>query len=200
MAEFLEVIASNEVFLYSQADRECELANLITSLMHDAVPEADFVLINPGGLRTQWYPGIIQYQHFYNMFPFINYLISFDITGAELLQMLTIVQSGPLGFYPMFGVNQLVGIDSNQAHRFISATMADGTPIVPDRVYRGLSIDFLLQGGDDFKNVIGKTYTPRNTKNHGVIRDTLRKPLEAMGVIREGTLIDPDHPRLIVVR
>lgn len=57
--------------------------------MHDAVPETDFVIINPGGLRTAWYPGVIQYQHLYNMFPFVNYLVSFDITGAELIKMLS---------------------------------------------------------------------------------------------------------------
>lgn len=111
------------------------------------------------------------------MFPFINYLISFEMTGAELLQTLITVQAGPLGFYPMYGVNQVVGIDGKGEHRFISATLADGSPIVPDRIYRGLSIDFLLQGGDDFKNVIGKIYTPRNTINHGLIREVLRKPL-----------------------
>lgn len=167
--------------------------------MHGAVPESDFVIINPGGLRTQWYPGAVLYQNFYNMFPFINYLISFDITGAELLQMLTVVQAGPLGFYPMFGVNQVVGI-ANQQHRFISATLADGSSIDPAQTYRGLSIDFLLAGGDDFGAFINKTYTPRNTIKHGVIRDLLRKPLEQLGVIREGSLIDPDHPRLIVVQ
>jgi 2',3'-cyclic-nucleotide 2'-phosphodiesterase/3'-nucleotidase len=138
--------------------------------MNDAIPESDFVIINPGGLRTQWYPGTIQYQNFYNMFPFINYLISFDMTGAELLQMLTIVQAGPLGFYPMYGVNQVVGMDAKHTHRFISATLADGSAIELDKVYRGVSIDFLLGGGDDFKNFIGKVYTPRNTKNHGLIR------------------------------
>lgn len=57
--------------------------------MHDAVPETDFVIINPGGLRTAWYPGVIQSQHLYNMFPFVNYLVSFDITGAELIKMLS---------------------------------------------------------------------------------------------------------------
>jgi 2',3'-cyclic-nucleotide 2'-phosphodiesterase (5'-nucleotidase family) len=146
--------------------------------MHDAVPEADFVIINPGGLRTQWYPGVIQYQHLYNMFPFTNYLISFDITGAELMQMLAVVQAGPLGFYPMFGVTQVVGIDRQNNHRFISATLADGSPIDPEKTYRGLTIDFLINGGDDFNQVINKTYTPRNTiKHEGVIRDIIRKPL-----------------------
>lgn len=147
--------------------------------MHDAVPESEFVIINPGGLRTQWYPGTIQYQHLYNMFPFINYLVSFDITGAQLLQMLTIVQAGPLGFYPMFGVDQVVSV-TNKKHAFVSAKMRDGSEIIPDRVYRGLSIDFLLNGGDDFKPFIGSKYTPRNTFNHGMIRDLIRKPLEQL--------------------
>jgi len=30
-----------------------------------------------------------------------------------------------------------------------------------DRNYRGLSINFLLEGGDDFANVIGKVYSLR---------------------------------------
>lgn len=166
--------------------------------MHDAVPSSDFTIVNPGGLRTQWYPGIIQYQHFYNMFPFINYLVSFDITGKELLGMLESVQAGPLGFYHMFGVAQTVTIDKQGAHGFVSATLADGSPIDPKATYRGLTVDFLLQGGDDFSRVINKIYTPRNTQSHGLLRDLLRKPLEDLGVIRVGSLIDPDHPRLIV--
>jgi hypothetical protein len=28
----------SEVFLFSQTEQECELANLVTTLMHDAVP------------------------------------------------------------------------------------------------------------------------------------------------------------------
>jgi len=50
--------------------------------MLEAVPSADFVIINAGGLRTEWFPGFIQEQNFYNMFPFTNYLVSFDITGS----------------------------------------------------------------------------------------------------------------------
>jgi 2',3'-cyclic-nucleotide 2'-phosphodiesterase (5'-nucleotidase family) len=50
--------------------------------MVEAVPTAEFVIINPGLLRTEWFPGFIQEQHFYNMFPFGNKLVSIDITGA----------------------------------------------------------------------------------------------------------------------
>jgi hypothetical protein len=90
--------------------------------------------------------------------------------------MLSIVQGGALGYYPMYGVDQVVS-NANKKHNFVSAKMRDGSEIIPDRVYRGLSIDFLLNGGDDFKAFIGSKYTPRNTKTHGMIRDLIRKPL-----------------------
>lgn len=60
---------------------ENDLGNLITNLMHAVVPNADFVITNAGGFRSVWIPGIIQYQHFYNMFPFSNTINSFDMTG-----------------------------------------------------------------------------------------------------------------------
>jgi 2',3'-cyclic-nucleotide 2'-phosphodiesterase (5'-nucleotidase family) len=39
---------------------EYELGNLVTTLMNSAYPGNDFVIINSGGFRTTWVPGIIQ--------------------------------------------------------------------------------------------------------------------------------------------
>lgn len=167
--------------------------------MIEAVPSAEFVIINPGGLRTEWFPGFIQEQHLYNMFPFVNYLISFDILGSELLAMLTVIQAGHLGFYPSAGLQVTVAANGALNHKFVTASFINGEPIIPDRMYRGMSIDFLLQGGDDFKDVMNKVYTVRNEKNEGLIRDLIRPILQDLKVVREGSLIDPDHPRLIVV-
>jgi 2',3'-cyclic-nucleotide 2'-phosphodiesterase (5'-nucleotidase family) len=177
MADFLKVLVESEVDLVTQSNQECELANLVTTLMMEAVPSADFVIINPGGLRTEWYPGYIQEQHFYNMFPFENYLESFDIMGSELLKMLEIVQNGPLGFYHTAGLKITVSANGGNNHRFINATLINEEPIIPDRQYRGMSIDFLLQGGDDFKEVMGKVYTLRNPKTEGSIKDLIRPKL-----------------------
>ena len=133
--------------------------------MMDAVPSAEFVIINPGGLRTQWYPGYILEQNLYNMFPFVNYLVTFDIMGSELLEMLRIVQAGSLGFYPTAGLRLIATANGASNHKLVHATMYNGDIIEPDRRYRGMSIDFLLQGGDDFKDVIGKVYNVTNPKN-----------------------------------
>ena len=150
MANFFKVLVESEVYLKSESDNECELANLVTSLMMDAVLDVDFVVINPGGLRTEWVPGYVMEQHFYNMFPFDNKLLSFDILGSEMLKMMEILQGGDLGFYPTAGLRITASANGGANHKFINATMYDGEEIVPDRMYRGMSIDFLLQGGDDF--------------------------------------------------
>jgi 2',3'-cyclic-nucleotide 2'-phosphodiesterase (5'-nucleotidase family) len=39
--------------------------------------DVDFSVINHGAFRSAWYPGMIQDQHFFNMFPFENYLTYF---------------------------------------------------------------------------------------------------------------------------
>ena len=49
-----------------------------------------------------------------------------------------------------------------------------------DKVYRGLTIDFLLSGGDDFSKVIGKVYTPRNVKFEGGLKELVRPELEKL--------------------
>lgn len=136
---------------------------MFTTLIHQAIPKADFVLVNPGGFRTEWMPGVIQYQHYYNMLPFENMLISFDITGKELLTMLEILQSGEKGFYQCWNIRMEVSLKDGKKG-FISAKFMNGTLIEEDKTYRGVSIDFLLEGGDDFSKVINKTYTVRNPK------------------------------------
>ena len=113
--------------------------------------------------------------------------------------MLQIIQAGPLGFYHTAGLRLTVTANGSANHKLVNATLYNGDPIIPDKIYRGMSIDFLLQGGDDFKNVIGKVYTVRNAKQEGLIRDLIRPKLKDLKLIREGSLIDPNHPRLIVV-
>jgi 2',3'-cyclic-nucleotide 2'-phosphodiesterase (5'-nucleotidase family) len=138
--------------------------------MHEAVPSADFVILNPGGFRSTWIPGVLQYQHFYNMFPFLNIINSFDMTGKELLDTLNVLQSGSKGFYPTSGLSQIVTLSANGTKKFISAKLFNGTEIIPEKTYRGSSLTFLTQGGDDFKDVIGKVYAVRNETIHGEFR------------------------------
>lgn len=72
MSAYLTPLAKSEVLMTKIYTKENDLGNLITNLMNAAVPGCDVVIINAGGFRTTWVPGVIQYQHFFNMFPFNN--------------------------------------------------------------------------------------------------------------------------------
>lgn len=76
--------------------------------------------------------------------------------------------------------------------------MADGSAIEPDKYYTGVMTDFLLGGGDDFKDVIDIIYKPRDVQTLGEFRGSIRGLLKDMKIIKKGTLIDPDHPRIII--
>ncbi len=56
----------------------------------------------------------------------------------------------------------------------------NGSNIEPDAIYKGLTTDFILNGGDDFSKVIGKIYTPRNVRNVGDLKALLRPELQKL--------------------
>ena len=145
--------------------------------MNAAVPGCNAVILNAGGFRATWVPGVLQYQHFYNMFPFPNIINSFEMTGQELIDTLTILQSGAKGFYPTNGLSQIVSLSGLGVRKLISAKFYDGSEIVPTKNYRVMSLNFLTQGGDDFKDVIGKVYTVRNEILHGDYRTLIQPKL-----------------------
>lgn len=58
--------------------------------------------------------------------------------------------------------------------------------------------DFLLNGGDDFVKVIGKTYIPRNVRNEGEMKELLKPELKKLQIIKENVWVDPSHLRLII--
>lgn len=82
--------------------------------------------------------------------------------------------------------------------RFLSAQFINGTQISENKNYLGVTIDFLLGGGDDFKDVINTVYTPRRVIDRGEYKALIKPFLVDMKTIRANTLIDPLHPRLIV--
>lgn len=154
--------------------------------MHNAVPSVDFALANPGSFRTEWLPGIIQYQHFYNMFPFDNFLETFQITGAELIKMVSVLQTGAKGIYHIYGLQQVIQYSSStKKYNLMSVKWSDGSQIIADKVYKGVTSDFMINGGDDFRDVIDSgAYKPRNVINVGDLRALLKLELVKWGNIK----------------
>lgn len=132
------------------------------------------------------------------MFPFDNLFKRFNISGAELLQTLKILQEGDKGLYQFSGIETTVKANSDGGFTFISAKLYNGTEIDPKAYYTGVTSDFLLGGGDDFAHVIDIVYKPRDVEVLGEFRSSIRGLLKDMKLIKQGTLIDPEHPRIII--
>lgn len=95
------------------------------------------------------------------MFPFTGRIKTFELTGAEVVEMIKRIENGWDGFYNMDGIKQTVSLTSSVSpdgvpvvqKGFVNATLLDGSPIIPDKVYTGVTLEFLLKGGDDFTKV-----------------------------------------------
>lgn len=61
------------------------------------------------------------------MFPFDNVLKSFNISGAELLQTIKIIQEGEKGLYQFSGIETSVKKNENGLFTFVSARLYNGT-------------------------------------------------------------------------
>jgi|688.fasta_scaffold317235_1 hypothetical protein len=60
------------------------------------------------------------------MFPFDNIVQRFNISGAELLATLQILQSGTKGLYQFYGIQTTV-IPDGAKFKFVSAKMSNGS-------------------------------------------------------------------------
>jgi 5'-nucleotidase len=115
-------------------------------------------LMNPGGIRTDltysasaWgeAPGDVTYEEAFNVQPFNNYLVSLDLTGAEIKQLLVQQWSGANAAQP-----KILQVSEGFAYTYSGTTLGtvtlNGQPLVDTTVYRVVTNNFLAGGGDGF--------------------------------------------------
>jgi len=120
--------------------------------------------MNPGGIRTdlnfpktdsELVDGIVRYEEAFNVQPFNNYLVSMDMTGADIWSLL-----GQQWTKPNTGTNTKFLQVSKGLHytvtgadtaRVVTALTINGVAVPKDAtVYRIVTNNFLADGGDNF--------------------------------------------------
>jgi 2',3'-cyclic-nucleotide 2'-phosphodiesterase (5'-nucleotidase family) len=66
-----------ETPLYRDYKPNSGIGNLLTNIMAESIIRRedlkfDFLVLNSGGFRTTWYPGVIRYAELHSMLPFDN--------------------------------------------------------------------------------------------------------------------------------
>lgn len=122
---------------------------------------AELALMNPGGVRAdllydEGTPGEATYGEVFTVQPFANYVVTVDLTGAQILTALqqqlpsadrdtTLVLQVSEGFTYTWDTT-LSGTDQIVA----DSLSLNGEPIVADQTYRVTINSFLADGGDSF--------------------------------------------------
>ncbi|MGW5237808.1 bifunctional metallophosphatase/5'-nucleotidase [Monashia sp. NPDC004114] len=129
--------------------------------------------MNPGGIRTDLSyssskygeaPGAVTYEEAFNVQPFNNYLVSMDLTGQQIYDVLNQQWSGANSgtaakVLPISkGLTYTWQAPAGATPTVVDGTVAlNGTPINKASVYRIVTNNFLSDGGDNFGAFKGGT-------------------------------------------
>ena len=142
----------------------------------------DIALTNFGGIRTSLPKGAVRVYDIFSIFPFDNYLVTFDIKGSDLRRFLEHrVSRGRL--------ECLSNVEIEVKDRKPLKLFVDGAPIDDDRVYKFATINFLMDGGDG----VVLSDVAFNRKDTGIwIRDAIVEYLREKMEKGETIALKPD--------
>lgn len=166
------------------------LGNWVTDVMRTVV-KADIAIQNGGGLRRDLPAGDVTMGLLYEIMPFDNTLFTMDLTGK---QVRAAIEHGIMS--PDFNPGQFSGVmvkyDSTKpaGERIVEITLADGTALEDEKLYKVVTNDFQADGGDKYTMFL----EGQNRYNTNIpVREILVDEIKAKGTISpvdDGRLID----------
>ncbi len=170
---------------------ESDLGNWTSDLVRHATG-AEVGLYNTGGLRADITAGPVTKMDLFEVFPFGNQVVSFDLTGAELMSILLgnaiVTSEGDGGLIPISGATvtwrEVLG-----APELVTITVA-GEPLDPERVYRCASNSYVVEQAERYL----RGASPQHATPLG--RTVFEVAVQAAA---EGPLVAPEDPRIVRV-
>ncbi len=141
----------------------------------------DAYVQNGGGLRKGFAAGDLLVKDFWDLMPFDNYTVVFEVSGADLKK---IIDHGIDS--PDFGNGQFAGLKVTYdpaapfESKVVSMALADGTPIDPAKMYKVGTNDFQFGGGDKY---VIKPYAKNVKETFEPVREILIEEAKKAGTI-----------------
>lgn len=172
-----EVIGTSDVFdhVTSNEVQVTPMGYQVAKMMKEA-GKTDIAIINGGGIRKGFDLGNITVGEMYEIFPFDNTLVTVDVTGAQLKELI-LHGMFTTGFKPgqFYGVNVYYSMNADNVPEISSMRLLDGTKVEDNKIYSVSILDFMLTGGDryDFSNAvnINNTQIPLRDLLTSMIKD-----------------------------
>jgi 2',3'-cyclic-nucleotide 2'-phosphodiesterase (5'-nucleotidase family) len=129
---------------------ESEMGNFVADAMRTYLPDVDFAFQNAGGLRADIDEGPITLEEIYAVLPFNNTLVTMQLTGAQVEQVLEEGANSQYGTVQVSGLKWAYDAEAPFGDRVTRVTLPDGTPIDPNATYKVATNNFMATGGDQF--------------------------------------------------
>ncbi len=143
--EFSKVVGTAVVDLTRNRTGESDLGDVVADAMREA-SGAQIAFQNAGGVRADILKGPITVEAIFTALPFDNDLVSMDLTGEQIAELLEeSVSSGNL--LQVSGM-RLVYDPAKPAGARVVSMAIEGKPIESRATYRVVTNDFLAAGGD----------------------------------------------------
>jgi len=174
LAPLYEVVGKSDK-QYGKKRPESELSNFVVDAIKAEAQKIDkrhidLALTNFGGIRTDLPEGNVTMYDIYSIFPFRNYLVVFDISGKDIIEM---IEAHKERLEAMSGVK--VVVDNGK----VTTLEVGGSPVEPDRTYVMASINFLMTGGDDW--CLNRYAKNKVEYENVLIRDAIVNAFKAAG-------------------
>jgi 2',3'-cyclic-nucleotide 2'-phosphodiesterase (5'-nucleotidase family) len=148
--------AATDVTRTANAAGESQLGDLIADAqLADPSVVTDgrqpvIAFMNPGGIRADLQAGEVTYEEAFTVQPFNNYLVSMDLTGAQIKQLLKEQVTGANA-----ASNKILQVSQGFAYTYsadgtTSNVTLNGAPVADGTTYRIVTNNFLSDGGDGF--------------------------------------------------
>ena len=178
----LEVkVGNSRVELTRRGGGNSPMGNFITEAMRAAF-QADVAFTNTGGLRTDLPAGDITVGDVLRVLPFGNALVVVEIDGRTLRRIFERKSRRGSSGVAQSGAQVTVDPDAREGRRVLALTVA-GEPVQPERTYRVVTTDYLMEGnsGLDF---LAEFPPDRVNYTQVITRDAVTRYLQESSPVR----------------
>jgi len=186
---------------------DCTLCNTYLDAIAE-IKNADFAIINRGIFPEELVPSTLTREDFYNQMPYLDKICTVNVTGEELRQIVSTVQSIGKSFYPTSRLKQTISIDSSGTKEVTDIEIyVNEEPVEIDdtKMYKMASSMYVLSetSGEDFAKGEAFTIIHEKAINNEVecstktIDEEMSKFFKGRGTIDLSDKVDPQRPRIV---
>lgn len=193
MNKYNEYVCTNNIQNLTRGVSENPLGNLLCDILRTQV-KANVAVLNNGCFRSTWNEGELYVEHIFDMNPFKNTIVTFDMTGEELTTLMRQFLMKDLSKYQSGGLLMIF-----KKGEMISLTTMTNESIKKDKLYKVTSHNhfFTSKEYNEMKNK--GLYIEKNIEDHGLMTTIVTQGLKEIKEINEQDFWESDPMKRRVV-